>query len=439
MTEPVWSGRLAADRFGISVRDTGGVVHARELVGVGLRRNPRRAHLLVSTVLGKHVPARPRAIIAAGDALGVLVRDALGGSAALIIGFAETATGLGHLVAATCRVPYLHTTRRRTEIPAVLELQETHSHASRHLLAPADARLLAHGDVAVIVDDELSTGHTAMNLIAALHDVRPRNRYLVAALVDARPVAARRELSRLARRIGARVDVVSVARATVRVPHGLAARSSMLAGEPQPGGATPAVHPRTVRGWPGTVRASGRHGFTPADDDEARAAAADCADDLLRAGLGSRLLVLGTEELMYAPLLIAAALADRREPEAGVRVSATTRSPAVVVDAAGYPLRTGLAFASHDEPLDGPGIRFAYNITGGATVDAPTDIVVVVDADTPALHQSGGLLAALAELDRAVHLVVLPTHADAVVGGSTATSTESASMSPPARPVAAAS
>ncbi|MGV9301508.1 phosphoribosyltransferase domain-containing protein, partial [Amycolatopsis sp. NPDC003676] len=33
------------------------------LVQPGLRRNPRRAHLLVSTVLGKHLPTDPRVVI----------------------------------------------------------------------------------------------------------------------------------------------------------------------------------------------------------------------------------------------------------------------------------------------------------------------------------------------------------------------------------------
>lgn len=33
-----------------------------DLVGLAVRRNPRRAHLLVSAVLGKHVPTDPRLV-----------------------------------------------------------------------------------------------------------------------------------------------------------------------------------------------------------------------------------------------------------------------------------------------------------------------------------------------------------------------------------------
>ena len=52
-----------------------------DLVGMALRRNPRRAHLLVSTVLGKHLPADPRLVYGAGRLLGALVADRLAGAA----------------------------------------------------------------------------------------------------------------------------------------------------------------------------------------------------------------------------------------------------------------------------------------------------------------------------------------------------------------------
>ncbi|MSX05908.1 MAG: hypothetical protein F2801_06825, partial [Actinobacteria bacterium] len=100
---------------GIVLTDTGSSSSwtARQLVRPGLRRNPRRAHLLVSTVLGKHIPVDPDVVIGAGDELAGLVAAAVGGSDVDVLGFAETATGLGHTVAtaldARC---YVHSTRR---------------------------------------------------------------------------------------------------------------------------------------------------------------------------------------------------------------------------------------------------------------------------------------------------------------------------------------
>ncbi|HEY4422354.1 MAG TPA: phosphoribosyltransferase domain-containing protein, partial [Pseudonocardia sp.] len=51
-----------AERLGIRLRPVGPGVDPTVLLGLALRRNPRRAQLLVSRVLGKHVPADPRLV-----------------------------------------------------------------------------------------------------------------------------------------------------------------------------------------------------------------------------------------------------------------------------------------------------------------------------------------------------------------------------------------
>ena len=50
------------DTFGAQITDVTdepGFRRVSDLVILGLRRNRRRAHLLVSTVLGKHIPVPP--------------------------------------------------------------------------------------------------------------------------------------------------------------------------------------------------------------------------------------------------------------------------------------------------------------------------------------------------------------------------------------------
>lgn len=111
----VWSGTWVAERLGVELQ---GDERLPELLGLALRRNPKRAHLLVSNVLGKHVPQRPSRVYGAGYALGEEVRELLGPEAAgaVVLGYAETATGLGHAVAdGLGAAPYLHSTRRPVE------------------------------------------------------------------------------------------------------------------------------------------------------------------------------------------------------------------------------------------------------------------------------------------------------------------------------------
>lgn len=375
------------------------------LVPLALRRNARRAHLLVSTVLGKHIPADPRVVHGTGIELGQRVSKVLDGRSALVLGFAETATGLGHCVAEALEAEYLHSTRRVVPgVEPVAGFEEEHSHATTHRLLPADPQLLQRGEALVLVDDELSTGRTALNTIAALHSHTPRRHYVLAALVDLRSPSDRAELDRFAAGLGAQLDVVSLASGEVTLPDDFmdaAARAIATVPAAAEHSATAGEVVSYAPVWPSHVRESGRHGFGPADVRAAHEAAAAVADHVA-ARCGPAVLVLGTEELMYAPILIACRLAEHG---LDVRLSSTTRSPVVAIDEPGYPIRTALSFASHDPAQDGPGPRFAYNVVGTGC-----DVVLVVDAEanTPELHD--GLLAQLAAGSPRVHLVVLPSH-----------------------------
>ncbi|UQI43857.1 phosphoribosyltransferase [Streptomyces sp. HU2014] len=523
-----WSGQWVADRLGVGLE---GDPELTSLLGLAVRRNKKRAHLLVSHVLGKHVPAAPSAVYGSGVDLGRRVRALLGdedAARAVVLGYAETATGLGHAVAdGLALAPYLHSTRRPVAgVRPVGGFEEEHSHATSHLLLPEDPELLAGDGPLVLVDDEFSTGRTVLNTITTLHAVFPRERYVVVALVDMRSAADRARLDDFAAGLGARVDLIALASGTVRLPEGvlergqeLVARYEARAADGFDGGRTrtadaPSARParltRVDVGWPEGLPDGGRHGFTPGHRARLEAAlpgmAARVADalattvaaptgrgtvpvgtdatltgggtglagpDMAPAGVGTtrvgtaeaptgketilagpdaapagmgtppatavpaptgsetpagpdvppgtgpaprRVLVLGNEELMYAPLRLAAALQDvlqeTRPGTTDVRFSTTTRSPVLPVDDPGYAIRTRLAFPAHDDPADGPGERYAYNVAG-AGFDA---VVAVVDsaADTPGLHAPGGLLDRLGAHTGHVVLVAVPSYAPEV-------------------------
>lgn len=511
-----WSGAWVSDRLDLALHTTGSAVglDLTDLVGLAVRRNPRRAHLLVSRVLGKHVPTDPRVVRGAGLLLGALasrslderppaavpgtdgsaqdapvdggetaatsdldgrlvsagavLRDALDGdpvapallagvvadlvtdlvadapARAVVLGYAETATALGHAVAdALGGAPYLHSTRRPVAgVPSVGAFEEDHSHATTHLLLPADPALLASDAPLVLVDDELSTGTTALHTIEAVHRIAARARYVVATLVDLRTDDDRARAAALADRLGTRIDVVALAAGEVDVPADVLTRGAALVAridaagvvEPDLVGTAPepsddAGRPRGIVarvdvGWPDDVPETGRHGVTAADRralgdalEAGVAALRDALDDRAPdggvTGLG-RVLVLGTEELMDAPLRLAEALAAALDGAAEVRFSTTTRSPVLAVDDAGYAIRSALTFPAHDDPADAvPGEpshrRFAYNVAT-STGDPFDTVVVVTDAagDTPGLTAPGGLVDQVAAHADDVLLVVLP-------------------------------
>ncbi|MFE4644557.1 phosphoribosyltransferase domain-containing protein, partial [Streptomyces sp. NPDC056730] len=309
----------------------------------------------------------------------------------------------------------------------------------------------------VLVDDEFSTGNTVLNTIRALHERYPRGWYVIVALVDMRSAADQGRLVEFAEEIGARVDLVTLASGTVRLPDGVLEKGRALVAEheaealaPSPVDGVPATgapeglaapeadatavvqaspeshsspesHPthathatgvvRVALEWPAGVPDGGRHGFTPAHRAALEAALPAMAAEAA-AGLGDarRVLVLGFEELMYAPLRLAEAL--ERSSGAEVRFSTTTRSPVLAVNDPGYAIRSRLVFPAHDTAAfpdgDGAGDRYAYNVAG-AGFDA---VVAVVDslADSPELHAPGGLLAQLAAHIPRVVLAVIPSY-----------------------------
>ena len=363
---------------GIVLSDTGTSSSwtATQLVRPGLRRNPRRAHLLVSTVLGKHIPVDPEVVIAAGKELATLVSAAVDGSDVDVLGFAETATGLGHTVAnalgAHC---YLHSTRRT--VPGMTvhgEFEEGHSHATAHLLMPTSPGLLAGELPMVLVDDEISTGATALDALRHIHSAAGRTHYVIASLVDMRTEEHLSAAAAVAAELDIRIDNVSLAQGSVDLASGLTETVLAL---PDPEFNPVADRPGSVRrvdaSWPATLPDGGRHGFLRSDTD-----GFDLAIDTVAAVVDAALadatsvVVIGHEELMYLPLRLAAALQELGHT---ALFQTTTRSPAYVLDVPGYPLRRGFEFTA---PEDESGLRYLYNAS------APNDATLVLVADAPA-------------------------------------------------------
>jgi len=415
MMSPVqreWTGSWVAERLGLRLQTTDSVDTRRleDLVGLAVRRNPRRVQLLVSAVLGKHVPTDPRIVRDAGLRLGMLVRERVTGDA-VVLGYAETATALGHLVADALDAPYLHSTRRAVKgVTPVGGFEEEHSHATSHLLLPERTDLLAGAETVVLVDDELSTGRTVVNTVAALHADHPRSHYVVASLVDVRSTDDRACMEAAVRDLGASLTCVSLVAGAVELPADLAEKgAALLARATEPVADRAAREPgalvRLAAPWPHGVRESGRHGFVPGESgfDGAVAATVAAVAEVLPAG---PVHVLGTEELIYAPLRIATGLAENR-PEP-VTFSSTTRSPVLAVDEPGYAIRTALSFAAHDRYSGGPedpGRRFVYNLREGAYAA----IVLVLD-DPGDTAELGGLLDALRGITDLVVTVTLPAY-----------------------------
>ena len=320
-----------------------------DLLGFGVRRNPRRGYLLVSKVLGKHVPVSPRTVQTAHRALAVQIPAGLTGPL-LFIGLAETATALGEGVArewaeqtGRSDFTFLHTTRYRQGGTLALEFQEPHSHASGHLVyqpaSQGDQRHFDHACTLVLIDDELSTGTTLENLARAYSALNPAlEQVLLVSLTDLCP------------RHGELQDALGLPILSI----------SLLRGElsftPDPAYDPPILPVVTGNGADKTdilAPFSARSGQDASQSPHMTAA----LERLLQTPPGRSVLVLGTGEFQYLPYLLALRLEQAR-PDLRVSNSATTRSPVMVWGQ----IEHALEFA--DNYRDGVP-NFVYNVAPG--------------------------------------------------------------------------
>lgn len=346
------------------------------LFDIAERHNPKRAFLFVSKVLGRHIPVSPAVMRSVYRELAAQFPTTLDGPV-LFIGMAETAVGLGAGVYDTLKdtVPhpvYLSSTRYHIDATLLCEFKEAHSHATDHLLyLPHDAHMrerVLNARTLVLIDDEATTGNTFINLLAALQQ-------------DAR-------LSHLEQVITVTLTDWSDSALVARSP--LPATSlSLITGswswEPfndAPLPAMPKVAAIMHKKQPLCARQTwGRLGMTTTQDDLAPHV---CAVK------GEKLLVLGSNEFVWPPFL----LAERLEREgADVKFSATTRSPV----AQGHAIQSVISFSDNY----GQGIpNFLYNVAH-QTFDR-----IILCIETPRESVDPRLIAALKKITPCVDIQV---------------------------------
>lgn len=303
---------------GVLSLDVPADARAEAFFQVAARRNPKRGFLFVSTLLGKHLPVSVGTMRASYDRLADRVLPNVQGDV-LVIGMAETATLLGFGVYDSLarrrpgsRTFFVHSTRYRLG-PDACSFEESHSHAPQQWLHGLDDVRLRSVRHVVLVDDELSTGNTFLNLDVVLRQHLPAlERTVWCCLTDFRSQTVR----------DAQPDrpVVSLlhghwsfewTQRPVAVPsaEGRPVCPSVLLG-----GGGPNVHARRVI----------EHNGVPP-----MAGFAMVQDRLAALNLRGRILVLGTGEFMPLPWAMAEAL-QNQPGVTSVVFQATTRSPALM-------------------------------------------------------------------------------------------------------------
>lgn len=376
------------------------------------RKNTKRGFLFVSKVLGKHIPVHPLIPLIGGAALAGRYASAVHNETAfeencdfaqaltaspvreetwqyisrnplplpektLFIGFAETATALGHGMFSCFaeNAQYIHTTRENIQgVENVLHFAEEHSHATEHYCYAIDPVLFANKDMVVLVDDEITTGKSALNFIKAIQGRYPRKKYGIVSILDWRSAADRQRLADTERELGIKIYCISLLSGRISVTgepaaDGYQPKEQCSANQVQSVVETliidndlgalvkfPSLNTQDKQNIAPYLYSTGRFGIDSREQTDLESKLQQAGVLLGQNRQGNKTLCLGTGEFMYIPFKIAGYMGE------GVSVQSTTRSPIYPAEHADYGVQQAISFASPDDESI---TNYLYNIPVG--------------------------------------------------------------------------
>lgn len=268
----------------------------------------------------------------------------------LFIGFAETATGLAQAVFQNfSNASYIHTTREKiTSIEPALFFNEEHSHAVEHSLFPYEQDFFNDFEDIVLIDDELTTGKSALNLIKCL----PGKSFGILSILDWRD-ANSYKMFRSEKDIDVRV--CSLLKGDIQCSKSKNIVSDAITIPPLCTKLIPYKEhvfeiDECIDGY---NKATGRFGLSSQENSKVYAEIKSIAEVLKKERTTGNCLCIGTGEFIYLPCSISAKLGDN------VYFQSTTRSPVHARNIDCYGNKNKVAFQS---PEDDTITNYLYNI-----------------------------------------------------------------------------
>lgn len=226
--------KIVKNNFGFSIEDL--------MVVANRANNPKRNFLFVSKLLGKHIEVNPNVCKAAGRLMASLLYDNGNVNSSLmvslikgekvdneevlrelnspiktdeknfVLGFAETATGLGMSVASSIENSHYQTTTRENivDIKDMLSFEEEHSHATSHKCFTMYPNKIKEADRIILVDDEITTGKSMRNLIRELTKITDVKKYVILSILDWRNSENIENMDKLKDELDIDIEVLSL-------------------------------------------------------------------------------------------------------------------------------------------------------------------------------------------------------------------------------------
>lgn len=341
------------------------------LIVMGNRsNNSKRNFLFISKVLGKHIEVKPNVCKAIGFILAsriygkneytdllvnfinkpsednIEVEEAMkntfkNNGKIIVLGFAETATGLGMAVASAIDDCYYLTTTREEiiGIQSMINFEEEHSHATTHRCFPINRDIINNSDEIILVDDEITTGKSMINIIKELARSTKVRKYTVLSILDWRGLEHKEMFYKLSKEEGLNIQVLSVISGEVTYNDNKIFIDSDGTEIVEEDEVENLLLLERISGIKGNgegsyYKNSGRFGVSSLDIiklEQECEKIAEKIQDLI--GNKDKVLVLGHGENIYIPSRVASKL------KGNIYFKSTTRSPIHCSDEEGYPIK----------------------------------------------------------------------------------------------------
>ncbi|MCC0670657.1 phosphoribosyltransferase family protein [Clostridioides sp. ES-S-0145-01] len=328
-----------------------------DFLDIGIRNNSKRRFLFISKKLGKHLACKPSEM----DNLGKLMATIYNkknkvASNGTVIAFAETGTAIGHSFFdyLSGNYEFIHTTREQFDELENLDFLEEHSHATDQNLYFEMLDNFKFGDEVILVDDEITTANTCMNIIRKIQSIYPKKKYTICSILNWVSDENLRRISSLEIELGCKIEFVYLFKGDFNfdINEDIVAnyndnctisqlsimkddKINLIVNHIN-------VDLEDYIGNKKYIRYTGRFGINKREQiklkeiikRESKKIVIESKESLKKKA--EKVLFLGTEEFMYIPMLFA----KEKENQCDIYYHSTTRSPIINIDKNNYPIRS---------------------------------------------------------------------------------------------------
>ncbi|HBG2115290.1 phosphoribosyltransferase family protein [Clostridioides difficile] len=332
-------------------------LEVNDFLDVGIRNNSKRRFLFISKKLGKHLACKPSEMDNLGKLMATIYNEKnKEESNGTVIAFAETGTAVGHsFFDYLCGdYEFIHTTREQFDELENLEFLEEHSHATDQNLYFGMLNNFKFGDEIILVDDEITTANTCMNIIRKIQSIYPKKKYTICSILNWVSDENLSKVTRLERELDCKIDFVYLFKGNFKFyidediisnyndNYSITKLETISSDKVNLVVNHIYVDLEDYIGNKKYVKYTGRFGINRREQFRLKEIVKRESKKITMASKESlknekeKILFLGTEEFMYIPMLFA----KEKENQYDIYYHSTTRSPIINIDKNHYPIKS---------------------------------------------------------------------------------------------------